>query len=525
MSSSGSSLWVPLPEGCIGTDSKSCPEQRGGLFNYNGSSTWKANGLYELPLQAQSSLGYSGNSLVGFDNITLGWQGSGGPSLNKTLVTGVATKDFFLGHLGLTSRPVNISDFNDQYPSPLSSLFEADEIPSLTWSYTAGAPYRQNKAYGSLTLGGYDAARSDHSNNLTCKMGVDTSRDLLVAITHVSSDGMSLLHSGIYAFIDSTVPHIWLPPDACAAFEAVFGLEYDNTTGLYLVNDTLHETLVRSNANITISLAASLSTDAESSASAIDIILPYGAFDMVAGYPLTSSTDINTTSRYFPLRRASNSSQYTLGRTFLQEAYLHVDYDRSTFTISQTHFPSDPADPGKIVAVYPDASEKRNPGDPNQQHGSSPSNQKLGGAKIAGITIGVILCAASLTAAAVLHRRFRHRHIAALASQRDYRGEQVSARYSSEEHKAELEGDSTVSSNRPFRSRMFLDGRAILQSERCEGPGMSLRATRPALELVMDGRTPVAELGVDRAMLRSELDAVNREIREMPTEIAKELPL
>jgi hypothetical protein len=27
----------------------------------------------------------------------------------------------------------------------------------------------------------------------------------------------------------------------------------------------------------------------------------------------------NITSRYFPLRRAHNDSQYTIGRTFLQE--------------------------------------------------------------------------------------------------------------------------------------------------------------------------------------------------------------
>ena len=326
MSSSGSSLWVPLPEGCLESDSKQCPQQRGGLFNYNASSTWVAVDLYELPLEAESSLGYFGNSLVGFDDTTLGRLGSRGPYLAKTVVTGIASKDFFLGQLGLTSRTVNISGYDDDYSSPLSFLFESGEIPSLSWSYTAGAPYRQTKAHGSLTLGGYDAARSDRRNKLTCKMGVDTRRDLLVAITNISTDGTSLLNSGIYAFIDSTVPHIWLPLDVCAAFEQAFGLVYDNATSLYLVDDSLHEQLVRSNASVTISLAASLPTEAESESSTIDIILPYGAFDMLAGYPLVSSTEINATSRYFPLKRASNSLQYTLGRAFLQEAYLHVDY-------------------------------------------------------------------------------------------------------------------------------------------------------------------------------------------------------
>ncbi len=346
LSSSTSSLWVPLPEGCIETDPKNCEEQRGGLFDFDKSSTWKASGLYELLLEAESSLGYSGNSLVGFDNITLGWLRSGGPSFNNTVVTGVAIKDFFTGQMGLDSRPVNFTNLNDHYSSLSTSLFEAEMIPSPTWSYTAGAPYRPNKAYGSLTMGGYDAARSHQRHNLTFKIGVDTTRDLLVAITNISSDGKALLNNEIFPFVNSADPDIWLPLDACAWFEEVFGLKYDNMMDLYLVSDALHEQLLISNANVTISLTSSLPTDAKSSSSAIDINLPYGALDMVAGYPLASPTYINATLHYFPLRRASNSSQYTLGRTFLQEAYLCVEYGRSNFTVSQTQVPPDPAHPG-----------------------------------------------------------------------------------------------------------------------------------------------------------------------------------
>jgi hypothetical protein len=134
LSSSGSSLWVSLPEGCIDTNSKNCLGKRGGLFNYSDSSTWEANGLYELPLQAETPLGYSGDALIDLDNITLGWIGSGGPHLYETVVTGVATKDFYLDQLGLTPRPVKISGFNDQYSSTLTSLFEDQKIPSVTWS-------------------------------------------------------------------------------------------------------------------------------------------------------------------------------------------------------------------------------------------------------------------------------------------------------------------------------------------------------------------------------------------------------
>jgi hypothetical protein len=51
----------------------------------------------------------------------------------------------------------------------------------------------------------------------------------------------------------------------------------------------------------------------------VDIVLPYAAFDLEASYPL-----VRHPTRYFPLKRAANDSQYTLGRAFLQEAYVNT---------------------------------------------------------------------------------------------------------------------------------------------------------------------------------------------------------
>jgi len=45
------------------------------------------------------------------------------------------------------------------------------------------------------------------------------------------------------------------------------------------------------------------------------ITLPYAAFDLIANHPIYPNA-----TRYFPLRRAANDTQHTLGRTFLQEA-------------------------------------------------------------------------------------------------------------------------------------------------------------------------------------------------------------
>lgn len=102
--------------------------------------------------------------------------------------------------------------------------------------------------------------------------------------------------------------------EACQAFEGAFGLEWNDTAKVYWVNDTLHQRLLEANPTVTFGIR-----DPEGGPTA-DIVLPYASFDLQATYPL-----VNDTKGYFPLLRAANASQYTLGRTFLQEAYVSCD--------------------------------------------------------------------------------------------------------------------------------------------------------------------------------------------------------
>lgn len=141
-------------------------------------------------------------------------------------------------------------------------------------------------------------------------------RQLTVAIQGISVTNSQaepqLLSQGIFALVDSTVPHLWLPLPACQAFENAFGIVYDPITDLYLVNDSQHDAMVKQAAEVTFQLGTSLN-----GGSVINITLPYASFDLEAGPPLTK-----TTKRYFPLRRAKDETQHTLGRTFLQETLV-----------------------------------------------------------------------------------------------------------------------------------------------------------------------------------------------------------
>lgn len=144
-------------------------------------------------------------------------------------------------------------------------------------------------------------------------MADDVTRDLVVYLQSISYSGSSsatLLSEPILIFIDSTDPNLWLPESVCEAFEKAFGLTLDSDSDLYLVNDTHNTELLNSNAQVTFRLS-----DVDQGGDSVTITLPYDAFALTAKAPL-----VDNSSYYFPLKRAANSTQYTLGRVFLQEA-------------------------------------------------------------------------------------------------------------------------------------------------------------------------------------------------------------
>ncbi|MCJ1398865.1 hypothetical protein MMC11_002066 [Xylographa trunciseda] len=300
------------------------------VFQSNLSSTWVMNGLFVLDLDA--NLVSLGEGLYGFDTVVLEIDNSAGPTLQRQIVAGIAAKEFYLGVFGLGPESSNFSTFDDPQLSFLTSLEIANEIPSLSYGYTAGAAYRLDKVVGSLTLGGYDTSRFT-PNEVSFPFSSDEEARLTLAIQEITASdslngSLSLLPAGIFSLIDSSLPYIWLPTVACDLFQQAFQLIYDNDTDLYLVDDTTHSQLKQLNPSITFHLGVQLA-----GGDSVNIVLPYGAFDLQASYPIYPNA-----TNYFPIRRAANETQYTIGRAFLQEAYLIADYERSNFSVSQAVF-------------------------------------------------------------------------------------------------------------------------------------------------------------------------------------------
>ena len=190
-----------------------------------------------------------------------------------------------------------------------------------------------------------------------------------ITASNTLTSNVNILSQGIVALVDTALPFIWLPLPACQIFEQAFGLIWNDDKALYLINDTSHQQLLSNNPSVTFNIG-NLATD-----SSLNITLPYSAFDLQASNP----TFQNGTN-YFPLRRATSASQYTLGRTFLQEAFVFVDYEQSKFSVSPAQFPSNPSPNLVTVNHSPPPSAAPTP-IPNKHH--------ISHGAIAGIVIGV----------------------------------------------------------------------------------------------------------------------------------------
>jgi len=405
-STKGGVTYVIAPEGCLeGVDPTDCPQLRGievfqsaqsTGFQVDASTTWSAIGQYDVDLE--DALNYTGRGLFGLDTVTLGSaaDSSSSVSLTRQVVAAVADPDYYLGILGLGQAKSSFNSGSQPVDSFLYLLRESKKIPSFAYAYTAGAKYRLKSVFGSLILGGYDATRFETgANDFSFTFSQDPSRLLTVGVdsimaTNTLQGTYSLTSGAHFSVIDSTVPHLWLPADVCAEFETAFGLTYDPQTDLYLVNDTIHEELLSKNPTLTFKLVDSLE---DTTTNYTNIELPYAAFDLQASYPYYTNA-----TNYFPIRRAANDTQYALGRTLLQEAYLIVDYERANFTVAQAVFP-DPLPASEVMTI-------KSPSDTTATPASS-SSSGLGVGAIVGIVIGAVAALALVALGIFFFRKRR----------------------------------------------------------------------------------------------------------------------
>jgi hypothetical protein len=185
-----------------------------------------------------------------------------------------------------------------------------------------------------LILGGYDTSLFNASTTLSVDIPESQNNTLIVSVKAIYALGRTSAHwsppaqSQPTSFrVDSLLPQIWLPIEACTIFEKIFDLSWDDRLQLYLVNETVHSRLLFENPKVSFLLGD------RSNASFRNFTLSYAAFDLQLAPPLVSKA-----TYYFPIRRATDPKDYLLGRVFLQETYITVDYERRNFSLSEADF-------------------------------------------------------------------------------------------------------------------------------------------------------------------------------------------
>jgi hypothetical protein len=264
----------------------------------------------------------------------------------------------------------------------------------------------------SLTLGGYDANRLI-PHNISFTLSSSKVPQVFVNSISVTSPGssnatettVSLLNTAdrVTAIIDSSTPFLWLPAAVCERFASALGLSYNTSLNLYTfdLNASQHEILAASQLSFTFRLS-----DFASATDLVNITLPYAAFDLKLIYPAIPNTnygDADSTKYYFPLRQAVNEAQYTIGRAFLQEAYLISDYERNTFSVHQAVHVLDSVGNLSIVAITrPSTSTLTG----NPAAASSDIKSSFSKGAIIGISLGAIaILVLSATLGVLLYRR------------------------------------------------------------------------------------------------------------------------
>ncbi|CAD6586889.1 MAG: hypothetical protein ASARMPRED_002866 [Alectoria sarmentosa] len=238
----------------------------------------------DYQLMTENYINIASKGKYGLDTVGLGVEAANGLTSNQNVVAGVLTEPFYLGQIGL--KPLNTTTVNGT-ASLMAELKNEKLIP------------KQQPILGSLTFGGYDSSRFLPTTASFPLAGND-SQSLMIGIESITATGtlasnVTLLSNDTIALIDTTLPYLWLPLEACQQFETAFGLSWDLSTEIYLVNDTIHQQLQNLNPTVTFTLGNS------SASQSVNITLPYGAFDLQASNPIYPNG-----TNYFPLRRASN---------------------------------------------------------------------------------------------------------------------------------------------------------------------------------------------------------------------------
>ena len=190
----------------------------------------------------------------------------------------------------------------------------------------------------SLWLGGYDASRltgSVSTQQVNAKYGLQIDLfDIGIGVESGGSpfpyplrqgilgDGNSSITSSIPVQMNAGAPYLSLPNSTCSAIARDLPVTYQAKYGLYFWNttDPRYAQIVTSPSFLSFTFRAS--GDSTGTNGNMTINVPFALLNLTLDLPL-----ISTPTSYFPCQPPQLGGQYSLGRAFLQAAFIGVNWD------------------------------------------------------------------------------------------------------------------------------------------------------------------------------------------------------
>ncbi|KEF54747.1 uncharacterized protein A1O9_09189 [Exophiala aquamarina CBS 119918] len=296
----------------------------------------------------------------------------------------------------------------------LSTAYNKDYIPSISFGLHIGSV--EPEIEGSLILGGYDSSRcitepivSDTTsfNLLDISLNVSRGASAFLKTTAKEVNGLLKVNgassSGVKILPEPGLPYMYLPRDTCDAIAAHLPVSYNADFNIYLwdTDSPAYSDIVSS----PHALAFSFENDGTTET----INVPFALLNLTLDSPLTAGP-----TPYFPCSpwTATSDVPYTLGRAFLQAAFLSHNANTNKHFLAQAPGPdllaknvkrigsTDTTLAGAVNAPDWDSTWERtlkalssnstSAPDPNSGSGQDSSSGISGGA-IAGIVIGVVI--------------------------------------------------------------------------------------------------------------------------------------
>lgn len=187
----------------------------------------------------------------------------------------------------------------------------------------------------SLWLGGYDVSRvlgpvsaQPYSASLASTNSFIDLLDITVGVEHGGSPFPYQARQGLLAernssitslsvAINSAAPYLYLPESTCSALTRDLPVTYDTKHGLYLwnVKDPQYAKIITAPTYISFIF--------QTAAQDLTIKVPFQLLNLTLDLPL-----VDRPIPYFPCTTPPDLRSYSLGRAFLQAAFISVDWDQ-----------------------------------------------------------------------------------------------------------------------------------------------------------------------------------------------------